>query len=527
MSGLVGRGQISYRKRNVAESNIPAIGIKAISFSHKPTANATDPTYLWSALIAADDLTDEGYVNEDPTRLNIGQFRNNLRVISNLNGELIDFDTYTVTDESITFRGGYTVDADNGEYFIFYFDRGAVTGNRIVDARPLRSSGTLLSGTFDFPVGQFFKIASDNMLSNGTGRQQIGNVQVFVNGILMARNVGNADEDTADAASQTGNYREINSIDINSTTANAIRFNNPNVFSGDASVVVISTNLIVDNPESTTVLDQLEGNNGLIATNTAAIATNTAALANVGGGAISAISVLFNTGTHTVPVPANFSDVVGVRIRACGGGASGGGGGTGNNAGTAQGGYGGGAGVFQERYISVGNGALDLSSSATSLTVVIGTGGAAVAGQPQQSSSTQGPNDGNAGNATTLTAPRGSDQVSTTLQTWAGGTINKYIGTATYQINNDPNSGTPPGLNQTNNGANGGDTAFGRGGGGGHGNNAGNDSVGGGGGGGAGWFDGSDGSSEAGQGSPGAASGAGGNGGMVIEWLTINITQIG
>ena len=72
-----------------------------------------------------------------------------------------------------------------------------------------------------------------------------------------------------------------------------------------------------------------------------------------------------------------------------------------------------------------------------------------------------------------------------------------------------------------------GDTAYGRGGGGGHGNNGGNDSLGGGGGGGAGWFDGSDGETEAAGGQPGGDGGAGGGGGMVIEWLTIQISQIG
>ena len=146
------------------------------------------------------------------------------------------------------------------------------------------------------------------------------------------------------------------------------------------------------------------------------------------GGAIAAITVLFNAGTHTVPVPSEFGNVVGLRIRAAGGGASGGGGGQGNNVTRAVGGTGGEAGQFQERYIAVGTGATDLSPNTTELSVTIGTGGPAQAGRSGASNSLLAPAGGNPGVATTLTGPRGSDEASTTLQTFAGGAANKYPG---------------------------------------------------------------------------------------------------
>ena len=566
MAGLVGKGQRSYRKASVGDSNLPALGFKRFLFAFQngatPVAAGTAITFASVIGNVPSEMTGNGF--SQPTLAEVrnaefGSFRDNVVVTSNLNGVLQDYITYSITDDQITFLSSYSVDASE----IITISRGQepVTGNRIVNAKPLRQSGDvdfsgIGSAVVDFSVPEGFRIAP-SVVTGGVDSRQIGYVQVFVDGVLQFRNAGNGDEDATAASAQTGNYREI-FIDaagtVTSTTggvANTIRFNMGQPFSSTEGVLVISTNLIVDAPNNTSVSDQItavsNNLNTLIGTSgsidnitdvetTGATADQVltfngtqwaAAAGSSGGGGIAAISVLFNAGTHTVPVPSNFSDIVGLRIRAAGGGSSGGGGGTGNNLSTAQGGYGGEAGQFQERYINVGNGAFDISPTATSLTVVIGTGGAAKAGQPQSSNSTQGPNDSNPGVATTLTGPRGSDQVSTTLQTWAGGTINKYIGTCSYLNEGQQQTGTPSGLNQTNNGANGGDTAYGRGGRGGHGNNGGNDSLGGGGGGGAGWFDGSDGESDSSTGNPGGDGGAGGGGGMVVEWLTIQISQIG
>ena len=275
MSGLVGKGTKSYRKKNVAESNIPAIGIKAIQWAHEPGVEATDPTYLWAnGFNTPADFTDE-FVGATPTtvaRLTTGQFRNNLRVVSNLNGELIDFDTYVVTDDGITFRNDYTV--EDNEYFTFHFDRGAVSGNRIVDARPLRASGEIdlsviaADTPFNFDVGQFFKIAGSVVDSDDIDSQQIGNVQVFVNGILQFRNTGNtdaADVESDETDNIEGNYQEVNGSNNNNGdaggVANAIRFNKKEDFPGvtEINVMVISTNLIVDNPESITLQDGIDG----------------------------------------------------------------------------------------------------------------------------------------------------------------------------------------------------------------------------------------------------------------------------
>ena len=507
MSGLVGRGQISYRKRNVAESNIPAIGIKAIKFFHIGRSGDTGITFGTLRNSNVDSSLAEPFVNghinpANIARLTLGQFRNNVRITSNLNGELIDFVTYDITDDALTFLNSYSVDDD--EIFEIAFDRGAVTGNRIVDARPLRSSGTLLSNTFDFPVGQFFKIASDNMLSNGTGRQQIGNVQVFVNGILMARNVGNADEDTADAASQTGNYREINSIDISSTTANAIRFNNPNVFSGDASVVVISTNLIVDNPESTTVLDQVEAVTAQAGTNTAAIATNTTAIGNIVGTLLQVNEVL-NSATITVP-----DGAVACRVTASGGGGGGGQGGNSNGIAISNA-NGGNAGEASVEVFSVGIGG-DITT--TTIAVVIGPGGAGATGNSFSNAATNSI-EKTAGTATSLTS-------GSFVRTWAGGNIDRpinnvnngrpvtnRIGPDGQTVNSNTNNNTYAGGGGSNS------FFFGGNGSSNYADSSGN-RLGGGGGGGAGYFVGGDAPSQ--ENTAPQDGGDGGDGGMLIEW---------
>ena len=286
MSGLVGKGTKSYRKKNVAESNIPAIGIKTIKWVIQRTDTGTPGSpgvqnrFLnWTSLVGVP--TELGDFQQPSVstiqRLFTGQFRNNLRVVSNYNGELIDFDTYEVSDAGIILDGDYTIepDADLGdEYIVFEFNRGAVTGNRIVDARPLRASGEIdlsviaADTPFNFDVGQFFKIAGSVVDSDDIDSQQIGNVQVFVNGILQFRNTGNtdaADVESDETDNIEGNYQEVNGSNNNDGStggvANAIRFNKKEDFPGvtEINVMVISTNLIVDNPESITLQDGIDG----------------------------------------------------------------------------------------------------------------------------------------------------------------------------------------------------------------------------------------------------------------------------
>ena len=112
-----------------------------------------------------------------------------------------------------------------------------------------------------FEVGEGFRIAPSTTATGGIDNRQIGFVQVFADGVLQARNVGNEDESMLPATMQTGNYREVIVDGLgalldpqNGVTANAIEFNQFQPFSAEEGVIVISTNLIVDSPNSTGVI---------------------------------------------------------------------------------------------------------------------------------------------------------------------------------------------------------------------------------------------------------------------------------
>ena len=295
MSGLVGRGSRSFKKKIVEQSLIPALGIKKVRFAHQNgmSALAANATIQFSIFTAPAEMTALGFSNPSSTEitnLRIGEFRNNVIVESNLNGVLIDQLAYTITNSAITFINDYVVDAN--EIFILNIGSNPVTGNRIVDARPLRASGgrdgenmfaDISARPIDFSTGQGFRVASSTVNSDGEDNQQIGNVQVFVNGVLQIRNDGNSvTETTMPATDQSGNYAEVALTSTGTLIegvdyANAIRFNQFNNYNTDDGVLVVATNLIVDEPNGTGLLSIVDNNSANILVNTTELATIPAA----------------------------------------------------------------------------------------------------------------------------------------------------------------------------------------------------------------------------------------------------------
>ena len=272
MSGLVGKGVRSYKKAIVSDSNFPALGFRNFIMAFEANAmgvGAGVPVDLTSALTVPSEMVAAGFEQPDPITIGnaqLGNFRNNVIVTSNLNGILIDRISYTLTNDSITFDDGL----NDNEIIVIKRGNEAVTGNRIVDARPLRASGTVDFSTIGsspviFEVGEGFRIAPSTTATGGIDNRQIGFVQVFVDGVLQSRNVGNSGDDvTKPASEQSGNYREVivDGLGVlldpqNGVTANAIEFNQFQPFSSMEGVIVISTNLIVDSPNSTGVIDQV------------------------------------------------------------------------------------------------------------------------------------------------------------------------------------------------------------------------------------------------------------------------------
>ena len=417
MSGLVGKGSRSFKKQAVGDSNLPALGIKNFLMAFEQQADLVaggSITLADSALVVPPEMLTNGFQQPsgpEITNAQLGTFRNNVTVSSNLNGVLLDRIAYTITNETITFIDGLNADE------IITIKRGneVVTGNRIVDARPLRASGTVDFSTIGsspvvFQTGEGFRIAPSTTATGGIDNRQIGFVQVYVDGVLQARNVGNADESTNAMATQTGNYREVlvntatNAVidPQNGVTANAVQFNQFQPFSSMEGVIVISTNLIVDAPNSTGVLDQIDSvqaqvtaNDVDIAANTGNIATNTAAIAGFssGGGGIvpvgaRQVSTSTNQGNAAgtsagAQVAATWvapTDVTSVFVQMAGGGSSG----QPSNTGSA----GGGAAAYFEGWLTVVPGA--------TYNIQLGQGGGSF-------ENPQGGGDGNAGAATTFT----------------------------------------------------------------------------------------------------------------------------
>ena len=592
MAGLVGKGSRSYKKARIGDSNLPAIGFRRFQFAFENVTQATDPTIAFAAVIGnvPAEMTGNGFFQPTLTELQnakLGDFTENVVVMSNLNGVLSNYITYTITNDSITFLNGYVLEANE----IITFSRGQepVTGNRIVNARPLRQSGDvdfsgIGSAVVNFSVPEGFRIAP-SVVTDGIDSRQIGFVQVFVDGVLQFRNNGNGDEDTIDAGMQTGNYRELfvgpdgTESSITGGIANTIRFNMGQPFDSVEGVLVISTNLIVDDPNNTSLGDQLDTTNATVAVNTAELAripTPVGATAtNIlqvnagqtayelveqsgGGGALVQIDTFLDetttndrTGlTYTLP-----STATAIKVTAAGAGASGGSGGSGNNVGFGRGGVGGAAGQIIEEWINLS--IRPAGADRIIITVPTGATGTATTNTGNAYTQRLSPNSP-AINCQGLWANAGNNNLGTAFTaTSAGGfgggegnwRINQFPNIATtgsgsianipsvLDIWGDPGSGMPleggsvtsstPLLREGNSQAGGGgehsSKAFGGQGGDGS-NNGAEEAAGGGGGGGAGWFNGNTGNTPA-AGAPGGVGGRGGNGGCVIEAYAITINE--
>ena len=109
MSGLVGKGSRSFKKQAVGDSNLPALGIKNFLMAFEQQADLVaggSITLADSALVVPPEMLTNGFQQPsgpEITNAQLGTFRNNVTVSSNLNGVLLDRIAYTITNETITF----------------------------------------------------------------------------------------------------------------------------------------------------------------------------------------------------------------------------------------------------------------------------------------------------------------------------------------------------------------------------------------------------------------------------------------
>jgi hypothetical protein len=233
----IGRGTLSYRKVDNSQDKPLALGQKQLVFAHKFTsAGLTDIDV--TALNAPSEMTALGFINPNASALTAAsmyQLRDNLQVISSLNGPLMDYVSYDVISNNII-RLKNGAQSSINEIIVCYLKPVNFNGMIGVDATAIVSTGTLAISATDYVVGQSFQV-------NKYSSSQVGDVLVYVDGILQHRNTGNA---TA-APGADGNYQEVPPSAGN--LSNTIRFNNANTGSVK-NIIVVSNGMMAERPSA-------------------------------------------------------------------------------------------------------------------------------------------------------------------------------------------------------------------------------------------------------------------------------------
>jgi|GEM_PF-4792953 len=243
MSGITGKDSLSYKKQDVAQSRVPALGFKKTVFAHKATAGQT--VISLSSLTTPTEMTANGFQQAslaELTSVNIRQFKENFTLSSSLRGILQPFLGYVVT-------GGTSIkllfSAEDGEIFTGVFDANPRTFTSAADAIPISVSGTLLAGQTDFNVGTAFNVG----LFPGS---QHGAILVFANDRLVYRNASSPTGPGTD-----GDYYEVpagNGLGV------MIRFNVADPVY-DRSISVVSIGSLIQAPSGSEValIEALQG----------------------------------------------------------------------------------------------------------------------------------------------------------------------------------------------------------------------------------------------------------------------------
>jgi len=230
----LGKGSLSYKKQEVLGDRTIGVGFKKLVFAHKATADGTTDIDL-TALNAPTELTSIGFVNPTSAELataNLLFYKENLRLVSSLNRELLPYLSYDVISSTkIRLKNG--AEMTNGEIFIGYIDSSPADNLAVVDGTAIVSTGDLAVSATDYTVGQPFQV-------NKYSSTQIGDVLVYRNGVLQMRNVGNS-------PSGQGNYYEV--PPSAGGLSNTIRFNVAPTSVAEA-IVVVSNGLMVERPTS-------------------------------------------------------------------------------------------------------------------------------------------------------------------------------------------------------------------------------------------------------------------------------------
>lgn len=231
MSGLTGKGSLSIKKKEVAQSRLPAVAFRKVRGLHKCVA---DETIINITSLTSPSVSEaKNYSAPNPSLLasiNMFELQDNVEITSSIRGRLMQNVAYVVSGASTI---ELLFEAEENEILEIVIDHVARTGATLVDARPLVVTGTLAAGQTDFNVGEPFKVGEHPLAQHGA-------VMVMVDNQPMYRNTNNQ----APGAGVTGDYYEVHA---GGGLGTIIRFNVPDLVN-DRTVSVISIGSLVERP---------------------------------------------------------------------------------------------------------------------------------------------------------------------------------------------------------------------------------------------------------------------------------------
>jgi len=235
---ITGKNTKSIRKKDVKESKSLSSGFVKLTFAHEASAGETGINL--GSLVTPASWTSQGNTQPSTQRLleaKLFQFKDNLKIVSSLRGELMKISYRVSSNSQITFNG---FAAEEGEIFEGTIDSNPVSGIQVIDAKQPVADGDLADGDTDFPIGF-------------TTRTNADQIVVFRNGLEQKRNSNNSSTVT------DGNYYVV---DNGSGYGSLIRFNVAASGSNDY-VKVTAIGGVVESPTNST-WDELEKVQGQI-----------------------------------------------------------------------------------------------------------------------------------------------------------------------------------------------------------------------------------------------------------------------
>lgn len=231
MSGLTGKGSLSIKKQEVAQSRLPAVSFRKVRALHKCSLDQT--IINLTSLTSPSASEAKNYSAPNPSLLasiNVFELQDNVTVKSSLRGELLQNVSFVVSGASTI---ELQFEAEENEILEITIDNVARTGATLVDARPIVVTGTLLAGQTDFNVGEPFKVNEFPLAQHGVGLVMIDNQPMY-------RNTNNQ----APGPGVTGDYYEVHA---GGGLGTIIRFNTPDLVN-DRTVSFISVGALVERP---------------------------------------------------------------------------------------------------------------------------------------------------------------------------------------------------------------------------------------------------------------------------------------